>query len=661
MTRSAAGVPVTTAEQRTRSGFTRWLLAGVDEPGHAQHPGPMHKAEPSAPHQRSWWRVMCLTGVDYFSTLGYQPGIAALAAGVLSPLATLVLVGLTLLGALPVYRRVAAESPDGGGSLAMFAAYLPRWSGKIAILVLLGFAATDFVITMTLSAADGAAHIVENPYVPTAWHDQRLVITLVLLALLAAVFLKGFAEAIGIAVVLVGTYLALNVVVAATGLWHVITAGHLVVDWKDALFAEHGNVWVMVGIALLVFPKLALGLSGFETGVAVMPLIKGGPGDTPQRPRARIVGARKLLTASALIMSCFLIISSFITVVLIPEHEFQPGGAANGRALAYLAHEYLGNAFGTVYDVATIAILWFAGASALAGLLNLVPRYLPRYGMAPEWARAVRPLVLVFAVVAFGITWYFDADVDAQGAAYATGVLVLITSAAMAVTVSAHRKGQRRQSIGFGVVAAVFVYTTIANVFERPEGVQLASLFIVTVVVVSLASRIHRAFELRAITVDFDDRAGALIDEAAATGVIRIVTHDVDGRRTEEYDEKEAEQRWESHIPSSDSILFLEVIVRDASEFSAELHVTAVELGRHRILSVESSAVPNSVAAILFAIRDRTGLEPHVYFEWTEGNPIVNLLKFLFIGEGEVAPVTREIIRRAEPDPARRPHIHVDS
>lgn len=188
MTRSAAGVPVTTGKQLTRSGFSRWLLAGVDEPGHAQHPGPMHKAEPTEPHQRSWWRVMCLTGVDCFSTLGYQPGIAALAAGVLSPLATLVLVGLTLLGALPVYRRVAAESPDGGGSLAMFAAYLPRWSGKIAILVLLGFAATDFVITMTLSAADGAAHIVENPYVPTAWHDQRLVITLVLLA---AVFLKG--------------------------------------------------------------------------------------------------------------------------------------------------------------------------------------------------------------------------------------------------------------------------------------------------------------------------------------------------------------------------------------------------------------------------------------------------------------------------------------
>ncbi|MFD3507969.1 amino acid transporter [Nocardia sp. NPDC058666] len=647
--------------KHTRPRFTRWLLDGTDEPGHAQHPGPMRSVEHAEPHQRPWWKVMCLTGVDYFSTLGYQPGIAAIAAGVLSPLATLVLVLLTLLGALPVYRRVARESPNGGGSLQMFADIMPRWSGKLFILVLLGFAATDFVITMTLSAADGAAHIVENPFTPASWHDERLLITLVMLALLAAVFLKGFAEAIGISVVLVGAFLTLNAIVGVVGLWHVVTAPDLVVDWTHAMTAEHGNIWLMVGVALLVFPKLALGLSGFETGVAVMPLIKGEPGDTPADPRGRIIGARKLLTTAALIMSVFLLLSSFITVVLIPEQEFQPGGQANGRALAYLAHEYLGNGFGTVYDVATIAILWFAGASAMAGLLNLVPRYLPRYGMAPEWARAVRPLVLVFAVVAFGITWYFDADVDAQGAAYATGVLVLITSAAVAVTMSAHRNRERGKVIGFGLVSLVFTYTTIVNVFERPEGVHLASLFIAAVIVVSLASRVHRAFELRAIEVTFSPEAGALIDAAAATGVIRIVTHDVDDHRPEEYDEKERVQRWESHIPDTDSILFLEVVVADPSDFNADLRVDAVDVGRHHILTVTAAAVPNSVAAILFAIRDRTGLEPHVYFEWTEGNPIVNLLRFLFVGEGEVAPVTREIIRRAEPDQARRPHVHVDS
>ncbi|MFI1919978.1 amino acid transporter [Nocardia sp. NPDC020380] len=612
-------------------------------------------------HQHSWWKVMCLTGVDYFSTLGYQPGIAALAAGVLSPLATLVLVALTLLGALPVYRRVAKESHNGGGSIAMFANFLPNWWGKIFILVLLGFAATDFTITMTLSAADGAAHIVENPSVPSFLHGQNMIITLILLALLAAVFLKGFSEAIGIAVGLVGAYLALNLVVAGVGIYQVAKAPHLVTDWKDALVTAHGSPIAMVGVALLVFPKLALGLSGFETGVAVMPQIKGSPADSPEFPRARIIGTRKLLTSAAIIMSAFLVVTSVITTILIPQAEFQDGGKANGRALAYLAHHYLGDVFGSVYDVSTIAILWFAGASAMAGLLNLVPRYLPRFGMAPEWARQIRPLVLVFALVSFGITWYFDADVDAQGAAYATGVLVLITSAAMAVAISAWRKGQKSRVLGFGIVSVIFVYTTIDNIIEKPAGLHLAILFVLAIVVVSFASRLHRAFELRAIEVTFDEKAGKMVDDLAARGEIRIVTHDIDQREPEEYAEKELDQRRESHIPDEDPILFLEVIVRDPSEFSTNLLVTEVDVDEYHILSVEASAVPNSIAAILLAIRDRTGVIPHVYFEWTEGNPLTNLVRYLFFGEGEVAPVTREILRRAVPRRSQRPHVHVDS
>ena len=607
-----------------------------------------------------WWQVVCLTGVDYFSTLGYIPGIAALAAGALSPIATLLIVLLTLFGMLPMYRRVAEQSPHGQGSIAMLENLLSFWPGKVLVLILLGFVATAWVVTITLSAADATAHIVENPLVPVYFHGKEVMITLLLLATLGAIFLRGFREAIGVAVLVVGAYLLLNLVVVVDGLYTIVTNPQMIGDWQNALFASYGSPLVMLGVSLLVFPQLALGLSGFETGVGLMPLVRGDPDDDPERPAGRIRNTKKMLTAAALTMSFYLVTTSFVTALLIPPEAFEAGGGANGRALAYVAHQYLGEAFGTVYDLSTITILWFAGASAMAGLLNIVPRYLPRYGMAPEWGRAIRPLVLVYTAVGFAVTIIFGASVDAQAGAYATGVLAMMTSAAFAVTLSTYRRGSRGVALAFGALTVVFIYALAANEIQRPDGLMISAFFVVVIVTTSLVSRIYRSLELRQKRIEIDETAQRFIDEAAQKGDIHIVAHRRrTGKDPEEYARKEKEQREDNHIPPGEPIIFLEVDVEDASEFEDVLEVSGVEVGGNKVLRAKSSVVPNAIAALLLHLRDTTGRTPHCYFGWTEGNPIIYLFRYLLFGEGDTAPVTHEVLREAEPQAERRPAIHV--
>jgi hypothetical protein len=659
-------------EKKAKRRLKLWLFKGIKKAEGS------HQEESHTHHQHPWWKVMCLTGVDYFSTLGYQPGIAFIAAGALSPIATLILVLLTLFGALPIYNRVAAESPHGEGSISMLEHLLSRWKGKLFVLVLLGFVATDFIITITLSAADATAHVIENPFTPDILKHQ-VGITLVLIAILGAVFLKGFKEAIGLAVILVAAYLFLNFIVVGYGLYQVLAHPEHLPAWKNALFADprvHGNPLLMIGIALLLFPKLALGLSGFETGVAVMPLVQGdkrltkkqleeihetrSERETPPSAQTllegRIRNTRKLLRTAALIMSVFLITSSFVTATLIPPQEFAPGGKANGRALAFLAHTFFSDGFGTVYDISTITILWFAGASAMAGLLNIVPRYLPRYGMAPDWTRATRPLVLVYTIIAFTVTLIFRADVDDQSGAYATGVLVLMSSAAVAVTLSVWRRGKAWWP--FLLIALIFAYTTIVNIIERPEGIKIASFFIGAIILTSLISRVMRTTELRVEKVELDQTAQEIIAEASR-GTIRIIANRCDRGDKSEYEEKEREKRADNHIPAQEPVIFLEVTPCDASEFAGVLKVKGRHVDGYRVLHAESSAVPNAIAALLLHLRNKTGQLPHAYFGWSEGNPLAFLFRYIAFGEGDTAPVTHEVLRQAEDDPERRPVVHV--
>lgn len=649
-----------TTVRRPRGPFWHWFLdAGWQEPGGFYEP---EQEVVEHHHTQPWWRVMCLTGVDYFSTLGYQPGIAALAAGALAPLATLVLVAVTLLGALPMYRRVAQESPHGDGSLSMLERLLTYWPSKLLVLTLIGFVATGFVITMTLSAADASAHLIENPFLKHWLEGTQVPLTLGLLACLAAIFLKGFKEAIGIAVVLVAAYLGLSAVVVCRGAIEIATHPSAVSDWTGSMTAAYPSPIALIGAALLVFPALALGLSGFETGVVVMPLVKGDPTDTVEAPTGRIRNARKLLTTAALIMSVMLVGSSVVTTVLIPAAQFQPGGEANGRALAYLAHDLLGETFGTAYDVATIGILWFAGASAMAGLLNIVPRYLPRYGTAPDWARSTRPLVVVFSIVACLVTVFFRANVDAQAGAYATGVLALMTSAAIAVFLTEARRRHTGSAVFFAVVSAIFVYTSVVTVKDRPEGLWIALLFVAAILVVSLASRVSRSTELRVPRVHFDDDALALLATADPQEPLRFIANKLDAGDDDEYREKSYDVRLDNHLLHTEDVVFLEVQVPDASEFSAVVTVGGTRVGPHRILRATGPSVPNVLAAVLLAVRNLPSTAtapPHVYFEWSERPPAQNVLRFLLAGEGDIPPLTHEILRRAEDDPARRPQVHV--
>ena len=642
------------------SRLKRWLLQPeVAEPGQVQGP---HR-RPSEHHQQPWWKVMCLTGVDYFSTLGYQPGIAALAAGVLSPVATLVLVLLTLFGALPIYRRVAAESPNGEGSIAMLERLLSWWRGKLFVLALLGFVATDFVITITLSAADATAHVLENPYAPGFVEHQAVLITLVLMALLGAVFLKGFTEAIGIAVALVAVYLALNLVVvggrprARRGQPEVVT------DWRNLLRTDYASPLAMVAVALVVFPKLALGLSGFETGVAVMPLVRGDPGDTPENPR----GPHPRHPQAAH--------HRRPDHERVPRHQqlrhhpADPAGGLRGRRRGQRAGPGLsgpratsGDVFGTVYDLSTIAILWFAGASAMAGLLNIVPRYLPRYGMAPEWARAVRPLVLVFTGVAFAVTVIFRRRRRGPGRRLRHRGARADDSASVAVTLSARRRGSAAGArLLRGDHRSVFAYTTVANMVERPDGREdrrrsssppSSSR--------SLVSRASRATELRVDGVQLDAdrpavrrRGGGRRASASSPTSPTSATSASTGRRSR----RSAEA---NHIPDADTGAVPRgdgggpVGVRARrSRSPARSGRLPDPAGRERRRRQHHRRRParhprpdrpasrTSTSAGPRATRSRTWCA--TWSSATATSP----------------PVTREVLRKAERDPDRRPLVHI--
>ena len=617
-----------------RSALGKWLARGeaVDD-----HAGREIRTHP-------WWKVIWLTGVDYFSTLGYQPGIALLAAGAVAPIATVILVLVTLLGALPVYAQVARRSYAGQGSIAMLENLLTGWKGKALVLVLLGFAATDFVITMTLSAADAAKHAIENPFFHHVLGEHQILVTLAILTVLSAVFLKGFREAIGLAAAAAVPYLVLNLVVLGRGAWEVMTHPTLLADWRAALSAK-GDFTLLVAGALLVFPKLALGLSGFETGVSVMPLIDGGEADRGHDPRkdgapkGRVGNTRRLLLTAAAIMSVMLMLSSFVTTLLIAPADYGEGGKAAGRAIAFLAHKYVGPGFGTVYDVSTILILGLAGASAMAGLLHLVPRYLPRFGMAPRWAALSRPLVLALFAINVVVTLVFRADVEAQSGAYATGVLVLILSAAFAATLALWRERRWGMAVYSGLLCLVFAYTLADNCIGRPDGLIIGTIFTILLMLASALSRSLRSVELRISGGFFADVESWRMGPELRDKKVHLVP--VPGSSPEARRRKRAQIA--RHYNVRGPFFFLHVNLLDnRSEFSAPLEVTLRKEGDDYVGEVYGAiAIANTIAFISEAIDPIS-----IILGLTRRDLMGQAVRYLLFGEGETGLMVYTVLLR---------------
>jgi hypothetical protein len=449
-------------------------------------------------------------------------------------------------------------------------------------------------------------------------------------------------------------YIILNTVVLGKCLITVANRPELIDAWLNHKELHTGGVgafdWTTILLtSSLIFPKLALGLSGFETGVSVMPLIRDRDvsiADTHTIPTRRIAGTRKLLLTAGILMSVLLLTSSLATTILMDPSLTRKGGEAYGRAISYLAHTYMGEAFGNVYDISTIVILWFAGASAMAGLMSLVPRYLPRFGMAPRWTEQRRPLVLIVLLITLIVTIVFQADVEAQAGAYATGVLVLILSAAFAVSLAFWREFKQSKqprllskSVYFWVVTIVFAYTLIENVRERPDGLIISAIFISAILIMSSVSRWMRAFELRVNGHKFTDvESEELFQDISGKKVnlVPLSTPDAYWR-----DHREA--MIHNYYRVKGPLAFLTIkLLDDRSEFMGPLHLTVRKIPNSNHFHVEASgaiALANTIAYVSEEL-DPTAL----FMGLARKNAMEQAFSYIFFGEGEIGIITYKVL-----------------
>ena len=669
--------------------------------------------EPQSEH--FWLWVMCLLGVDYFSTLAYQPSITFSMAGRLGPLATVVVVIVTLFGALPVYFYVAGKSVHGQGSIALLERLVHGWAGKTLVLLLLGFAATDFVMIKTLSLADAAQHVTHNSYVEeqgllntiaaqlkawgedtvgptiTGFFNEQLIVTIVL-GIIGFVFWwllrRGFNRNVLFwAVPVVVVYLVLNAIVVGAGLnylgdhperletwWQQVQDG----DWLIDKPFWAGSNWVSVAIlCLLLLPQLSLCLSGFEMSMILIPQVHGKPGDAETDRRVRVRNTRKVLLTAAFIMSVYLLGSALVTGVLIPPEAFASQGKASNRALAYLAHggpivpaagsrpepldPAFGVAFGSLYDLTTILLLTLAGTSVMTALSTLLPQFLLRFGMEFRWTARWGVMLMLFAVINLLVTLWFQADVNEQRGAYATGVLVLISSAAIVTTVSRRHDRQLRGRGGFpwyfAAVAIVFLLTTAAVIGTSPTGLLIAFGFIMATLLMSVVIRAARSNEVRTLGFEFvNPESKFLWDSLRILDFPVLIPHRPGAM---DWEQKEASIRADHNLDPNVEIAFLEIEVDDPSNFFQRLLIEVVQEQKRYIIKVRRCcSVPHAIAAIALEM-SKESKPPGLHFGWQDMDLLSASWSYLALGEGNIPTKVHELIHHMQADPAHRPRVVV--
>jgi hypothetical protein len=658
-----------------------------------------------------WLWVLCLLGVDYFSTLAYQPSLTFEAAGLLGPLATVVVVLVTLLGALPIYLYVTRHSPHGEGSIALVERLMHGWTGKTAVLVLLGFATTDFVMLKTISLADAAEHVNHNVYVvrqkhfkamaaqarevtreylgeaAAAYFNEQLVVT-IFLGVLGFVFWfllrRGFnRNVIGLAVPLVGLYLLLNALVIGAGLLYLLQNPERLTEWlaqlRQGTWQVRGLRWEAEGwgavalVSVLFLPHLALGLSGFEMSMIVMPQVQGRSGEDERHPRGRIRNTRKLLIVAALVMSVYLLGASLVTALLIPAEQFGTGGQATNRALAYLASggplaggpgpatlgPLFGPTFGAVYDLCTITLLCLAGTSIMTALASLLPRFLLRFGMELKWANRWGVLFMAFALINLLVTLYFRASVREQRGAYATGVLALILCACAVSYVdrrrAAHGHPRRGLTWYYGLVTLIFLLTLAAVVVRYPSGLLISACFVGVILASSVISRALRCHELRTLGFEFADEHSRFLWDSLVMADFPVLVPHRPGKH--EREAKEAKIRRDHQLEHEVEIVFLEVEVDDPSNFYQRLLIEVFPEGKNFVIRVRRCvSIAHAIAAVALEM-SRYSKPPGLHFGWSELDLLAASWSYLAFGEGNVPWKVRELIREAEPNLERQPRV----